>query len=217
MTSVYCVPGYWLITEASATSASNLEWIVSELMSGEVADARARGCSVFTLANQMVDGVAPADSDVFFLPFLYGTNEGPGASACFLGLRGWHGKAHMLRAVYEGVVFSHKTHIDRLLSHRGPARAARMAGGAARSEVWVRMFADILQLPIELTACQELGAMGAALCAGVAVGMFGSFPEAVHAMVRVSRTVEPGKERREVYLDKYARYRKYIEALRGAW
>ncbi len=123
----------------------------------------------------------------------------------------------MLRAVYEGVVFSHKTHIDRLLSHRGPARAARMAGGAARSEVWVQMFADVLQLPIELTACEELGAMGAALCAGVAVGIFGSFPEAVAQMVRVSRTVEPGTANRAVYLDKYGRYRKYIEALRGGW
>jgi L-xylulokinase len=217
MTSVYCVPGFWLITEASATSASNLEWTVSELMESEQAEAQAKGCSVFSLVNRMVDGVAPADSDVFFLPFLYGTNEGPGASACFLGLHGWHGKAHMLRAVYEGVVFSHKAHIDRLMSHRGPASAARMAGGAAKSDVWVQMFADILQLPIELTACQELGAMGAALCAGVAVGIFRSFPEAVHAMVRVSRTVEPGKENRDVYLDKYGRYRKYIEALRGTW
>lgn len=217
MTSAYCVPGFWLITEASATSASNLEWTVSELMESEQAEAQAKGCSVFSLVNRMVDGVAPADSDVFFLPFLYGTNEGPGASACFLGLHGWHGKAHMLRAVYEGVVFSHKAHIDRLMSHRGPASAARMAGGAAKSDVWVQMFADILQLPIELTACQELGAMGAALCAGVAVGIFRSFPEAVHAMVRVSRTVEPGKENRDVYLDKYGRYRKYIEALRGTW
>lgn len=217
MTSAYCVPGFWLITEASATSASNLEWIVSELMAADAAEAQSKGCSVFSQVNQMVDSVAPADSDVVFLPFLYASNEDPGASACFLGLRGWHGRAHMLRAVYEGVVFSHKTHIDRLLSHRGPASAVRMAGGAARSEVWVRMFADVLQLPIELTACEELGAMGAALCAGVAVGIFGSFPEAVDAMVRVSRTVEPGTENRAVYLDKYGRYRKYIEALRGAW
>ncbi|MGA2766245.1 MAG: FGGY-family carbohydrate kinase [Spirochaetia bacterium] len=217
MTSVYCVPGYWLITEASATSASNLEWMISTLMSGEQAEAQAKGCSVYSLANQIVERVAPADSDVLFLPFLYGSNEGPGASACFLGLHGWHGKEHMLRGVYEGVVFSHKTHIDRLLGHRGPAAAARMAGGAVKSDVWVQMFADVLQLPIELTAGEELGAMGAAISAGVAVGLFSSFPEAVHAMVRVSRTVEPNKENREVYREKYGRYRKYVEALHCAW
>ena len=123
----------------------------------------------------------------------------------------------MLRAVYEGVVFSHKTHVDRLLVHRGRPWAARIAGGAAKSDVWVQMFADVLQLPIELTACEELGAMGAAICAGVGVSLFGSFEEAVARMVRVSRTVEPRRENRQVYCDKYGRYMRHIEALRAAW
>jgi len=207
MTSAYCMPGWWLITEASATSASNLEWLISEVVSGVP----------YERINAMVESIAPADSDVTFLPFLYGSNEGPEASGSFLGLRGWHGRAHLLRAVYEGVAFSHKTHIERLFGHRGPAQAARIAGGAAKSDVWVRMFADVLQLPIELTGCEELGAMGAALCAGVAVGLFGSFAEAVQGMVRVSRTIEPRRENREVYREKYARYRKYVAALQGAW
>jgi L-xylulokinase len=217
MTSAYCMPGYWLISESSATSASNLEWVVSELMQGERREAEAGGGSVFDSVNALVKGIPPADSDVLFLPFLYGSNAGPKASAAFLGLHGWHGKAHMLRAVYEGVVFSHKTHVDRLLSHRGPASAARIAGGAAKSEVWVQMFADVLQLAIELTACEELGAMGAAMCGGVSVGLFGSFEEAVRGMVRVSRTVEPGKDTREVYREKYGRYKEHLRALQQAW
>jgi L-xylulokinase len=217
MTSAYCMPGYWLISESSATSASNLEWVVSELMAGERSEAQASGRSVFDTVNTMVDGIAPADSDVLFLPFLYGSNAGPKASAGFLGLHGWHGKAHMLRAVYEGVVFSHKTHVDRLLGHRGPVQAARIAGGAARSSVWVQMFADVLQIPIELTFCEELGAMGAAMCGGVGVGLFGSFEEAARGMVRVSRTVDPRPGYRQVYLDKYGRYRRHIDALRAAW
>jgi len=217
MTSVYCIPGYWLISESSATSASNLEWVVSELMEGERRDVQAKGGSVFDTVNAMVESIAPEDSDVLFLPFLYGSNAGPKASAGFLGLHGWHGKAHMLRAVYEGVVFSHKTHVERLLGHRTGAQAARIAGGAAKSGVWVQMFADILQLPIELTACEELGAMGAAICGGVGVGLFSSFEEGVQRMVRVSRTVEPRKEKREIYHEKYGHYREYIKALRAAW
>jgi len=217
MTSAYCVPGWWLVTEASATSASNLEWVLSHLLAGEQAEAKVRGCSVYDLVNAAVDDVKPSDDDPVFLPFLYSSNESPGASGSFLGLHGWHTKAHVLRAVYEGITFSHKTHIDRLLGHRGPARAARIAGGAARSAVWVQMFADVLQLPIELPACEELGAMGAALCAGVSVGLFASFPEAVEAMVRVSRTVEPRAEYRRVYMEKHARYRQLISSLQGAW
>ena len=136
---------------------------------------RGPGCRGFGVRYRQRDGAGrgPEDSDVLFLPFLYGSNVGPKASAGFLGLHGWQGKAHMLRAVFEGVVFSHKTHIDRLLGYRDRAQAARIAGGAAKSDVWVQMFADVLQLPIECTACEELGAMGAAMCAGVGVGIFG--------------------------------------------
>jgi xylulokinase len=59
--------------------------------------------------------------------------------------------------------------------------------------------------------------MGAAICGGVGVGLFGSFEEAVERMVRVSRTVEPCKENREIYREKYGRYREHIEALRKVW
>jgi len=217
MTSAYCMPGWWLVTEASATSASNLEWFVTELMAGEREKAEAAGRSVFARCSEMIERVDPAESNVLFLPFLYGSNEGPKASSCFIGLHGWHGKAHMLRAVYEGVVFSHRTHVERLLKYRGRPGAARIAGGAAKSDAWVRMFADILQLPIEITGSEELGAMGAAICAGVGVGMFGSFEEAAARMVRVARTVDPDPARKAVYDEKFGMYQRFVGALKNAW
>ena len=191
MSSAYCIPGYWLMMEGSATSASNLEWVIAEMMGGEAKEARAQGRSVYGTCDAMVSGVKAGESEVVFVPFLYGSNAGPGASSCFMGLHGWHTKAHMMRAVFEGVVFSHKTHVDRLLPFCGSPRAARISGGAAKSSVWVQMFADILGMPIELTACEELGAMGAAMCAGIGVGLFSSYEDAVARMVRVSRTVRP--------------------------
>ncbi len=215
MTSMYCMPGRWLITEASATSASNLEWVVAELMRDERFRAEEEGRSVFARCSEMVSAVAPEACDVVFLPFLYASNEGPDASAAFVGMHGWHGKGHLLRAVYEGVAFSHKTHVDRLLSHRDAPCAARIAGGAARSDVWVQMFADVLQLPIEVTACEELGAMGAAITAGIGVRLFDSFPDAAARMVRTAETVMPRPASAAVYRDKYARYRRVVEALRG--
>ena len=216
MSSGYCMPGYWLITEGSPTSASNLEWFVSELMDGERREAQDAG-SVFSECSQMVSRVAANESDVAFLPFLYGSNAGPNASSCFIGLHGWHKKAHLLRAVFEGVAFSHKTHIDWLMAYRARPEAARIAGGATKSSVWVQMFADVLQMPIEITATAELGAMGAALCGGVGAGLFQSFPEAVSRMVRVSKVVEPNPAQKSVYEEKYARYQSYIAALRNVW
>ena len=66
----------------------------------------------------MVDGVKPEDSDVYFLPFLYGSNAHPLGKGAFIGLTTYHDKAHMLRAIYEGVVYSHRTHLDKLISSR---------------------------------------------------------------------------------------------------
>ena len=217
MTSAYCIPGYWLESESSATSASNLEWFVTELMGGEREKAEAAGRSVFALCNEMVESIAPTGSDVLFLPFLYGSNAGAHASGCFIGLHGWHTRAHLLRAVYEGVVFSHRTHVERLLKFRDRPGAARIAGGAAKSDVWVQMFADVLQLPIEVTRSEELGAMGAAICAGVAVGMFESYGDAVARMVRVARTVDPDPARRAIYDESYGRYSSFVGALRHVW
>jgi L-xylulokinase len=92
MTSAYCIPGYWLITEASATSASNLEWVVSERACRARAPGKGRSCSK---RNEMVDGIAPEDSDVVF-PFLWQQRR-PGATAglgCAAGTEGY-----MLRRV----------------------------------------------------------------------------------------------------------------------
>ena len=79
-----------------------------------------------------IDGLAAsvdaADCDVYYLPFLYGTNAHPLAKATFAGLTSYHTKAHMLRAVYEGVAYSHRTHIERLLSAREAPKAIRMVG-----------------------------------------------------------------------------------------
>jgi L-xylulokinase len=215
MSSGYCMPGYWLILEASPTSASNLEWFVSELMPG--GQGETGGAAAFEECSRLVASVAAHESGVAFLPFLYGSNAGPNASSGFLGMHGWHTRAHLLRAVFEGVTFSHKTHIDRLMAYRDPAAAVRFAGGAAKSSVWLQMFADVLQLPVEVTATQELGAMGAALCAGVAIGMFGSFPEAVTRMVRVASSVQPNPGMKSVYEDKYRRYQSYLTALSTVW
>jgi L-xylulokinase len=78
------------------------------------------------------------------------------------------------------------------------------------------MFADVLQLPIEVTAIEELGAMGAAMCAAIGVGLFKSYQEAVSRMVRVARTVYPCEENVAVYKKKYARYQRCVSAMQSA-
>lgn len=217
MTSLYCMEGYWLTTEASATSASNLEWLVTNLLDGDQIQCKAAGKSVYDYVNELVSTVEPGDAEMIFLPFLFGTNVDADAKSCFLGINGWHTKAHILRALYEGVVFSHKSHIDKLLANRPRPSSIRIAGGAANSKEWVQIFADVLQIPLEVTACTELGALGAAICAGVATRNFESFDSAAATMVNIKYICYPDAGKKELYEKKYHHYSNAVKALGSFW
>ena len=216
-TTVYSKPGYWLMLEGSPTSASNLEWFVREFLQEEKKIAEQQGKSVYELCNSAVADTSPQDTDIVFVPYLYGSNTNPKAKAVFLGLEGWHSRKHVIRAIYEGICFSHRFHIEKIRKFQHDPGAVRIAGGAARSKVWVQMFADVLQMPMEVTAASELGTLGAAMCAGVATGMYADLDEAVAKMVRVVRSVDPDKGKESIYTEKYNRFKKAIKSLDSYW
>ena len=215
--ALYCMDDYWMILENSMTSAGNLEWFIQKLMTDEKARAVQSGENVFQTVDAMAASIAPEDCPVIFLPFLFGTNVNADAKACFLGISGLHTKAHMLRAVYEGVAFSHRTHMENLLRFRDRPTSIRISGGAARSRVWIQIFADAFQIPIEVSAASELGAMGAAMCAGIAAGEFADFYGAVDTFSKVSYTCLPNPEKAKIYDDKFRLYQKLSRQLDETW
>lgn len=108
MNSLFAMPGYYLVEECSATSSGNLEWFLQNCMENEQIP---EGSSLYELINEKVDSVSPEESDVYFLPFLYGSNAHPLGKGAFIGLTTYHDKAHMLRAIYEGgSIFSSYAH-----------------------------------------------------------------------------------------------------------
>jgi len=216
-TTVFSRPGYWLMLEGSPTSASNLEWFIGEFLPEEKKQAEAAGQSVYDLCNNAVHDVNPEDSDLVYLPFLYGSNVNPFAQASFIGLRGWHSRKHVIRAIYEGICFSHRYHIEKLLKYLAPPEAARIAGGGAKSDEWAQMFADVLQIPIEVTKTSELGALGAAICASVGAGHYANVDDAVAGMVKITKVFSPDKNTKEIYDKKYNRYIEATKALDGYW
>ena len=216
-TALYCMDDYWMILENSMTSASNLEWFIKNLMAEEKVREEQLGNSIFTLTDHMVSSILPEDCPVMFLPFLFGTNVNADAKACFLGISGLHTKAHMLRAVYEGVAFSHRVHMENLLRFRERPTSIRISGGAARSRVWVQIFADVFQIPVEVSAASELGAMGAAMCAGIATGAYEDFYRAVEVFAKVSYTCAPNPDKGQIYNDKFNLYQRLSSQLDSTW
>jgi L-xylulokinase len=217
MTSCYSIPDYYLMLEGSATSGSNLEWFVNQFFATERKEAEAQGGSVYDLCNELVAATKPADSNIVFLPFLYGSNANPDAKATLLGVNAWHGRGHVLRAIYEGVVFGHKLHVERLLRFRDKPDVLRITGGATRSNVWLQVFADVFQTSVQVPDGTELGALGAAIAGSVAAGCYKNYAEAVKAMVHFSRTINPDPSQADIYRDKYTYYQKVIETLDPLW
>jgi L-xylulokinase len=209
MTSCYAVPGWYLMLEGSPTSAGNLEWLLETFFARE---READGADFYRRISDMVASVEPTASQAIFLPFLYGCNSGA-LKGGFFGLDAAYGRAELLRAVFEGVVFSHYQHIERLLKFRDFPKVIRLTGGAARSEVWCRIFADCIGAPVELPSGSELGALGAAMAAAVATGYYGSLPEAVAAMTSIETRYEPDPVYTAVYREKYAAYKGLIQKL----
>lgn len=218
MTSIYPIDGKWLITEASPTSASNLEWFINNFMEGERDKAASEGSSVYDLCSALVSSTTPQESHLLFFPFVFGSNTIPDASAGFIGVSSFHKKAHFLRAIYEGVAFSHLYHTERL-RHINPqlSRTIRIAGGVTNSPAWLQLFADIFQARLEIVDVKEHGTLGTAMTAAVMIGWFDDIFSASQAMVHVSRTVLPNPDNQQVYQDKYQLYKNLLSEMQSPW
>jgi L-xylulokinase len=157
------------------------------------------------------------DTDIIFHPFLYGSNVQATARAGFYGLAGWHTKAHVLRALYEGVVYGHLAHVDKLRAAGAQIHTARFTGGGSHSVVWTQMFADALGLTIEVPDGSEVAARGVAMAAGIAAGAYRDYAEAVRRSVRLARRHEPDPARAAYYRSRYAEYTCLATAMSEPW
>ena len=208
MQYVYVIPDYIALMEGSATSTANLEWFIDTCME--------RGEDIYKRCNDLVQA-APYRDSLLFLPYIYSSNVHLDAKAMFVGLHGGHELKHMLRAVFEGVVFCHRLHIDKLLKHDKMPSRIQMAGGATRSDVWMQLFADILGAEIEVSQASELGTMSVALCAGIGCGVFDSIEETTLKWAKSKRVFYPDQEKHLYYQKKYHAFKTVISAMDSAW
>jgi L-xylulokinase len=205
----FLTPGSWLHMSTSPSSASNLDWAV-RLLGPYGADGRPD----FPAAVAAGSATPAADAPVF-LPFLYGSPHGEAIGASFAGVRGWHTREHLLRAVLDGVVFNHRTHLDALREAFPLSGVARLGGGGARSPEWSQLLADAVGMAVEVTDTEEAGARGAAALAGIGLGWYASLEDAAAATVRVVRRHDPAPD--PLLDERYLRYRSIVESQLGRW
>jgi xylulokinase len=187
------------------SAAGSLSWL-RELVGGEFGE----------LVAEAAEWTAGAEG-LTFLPYLVGErtpHADPGARGAFAGLSARHDRGAFTRAVLEGVAYGLRDSLELLRSLGVDPTHGRVSGGGARSDLWLKIVASVLELPLERMENEEGSAFGAALLAGVRAGTFASAEAAVAACVRARETVEPDDRWAAVYREGYGRYRALFPALR---
>jgi xylulokinase len=159
----------------------------------------------------------PGAEGLVFLPYLSGErtpHADPGARGAFVGLSVRHDRGALTRAVLEGVAFALRDALDLLAELGAAPQVGRVSGGGARNDLWLKILASVLELPLERLAVEEGAAYGAALLGGVAGGMWPDAAEAAAACVRARPAAEPDGAWVQVYAEQRARFQALYAALR---
>jgi xylulokinase len=166
---------------------------------------------------EQAESVAPLADGLFFVPHVDGEStplHDGGARGAFIGLRAHHTQADLTRAVLEGVVFSLRERLDVMRGLGIEPHQVRAGGGGARSRLWRQMQADIFALPVAAMASAPSPALGAALLAGVATGVFSDLATASRALARLGHILEPDPERVARYEQRYRTFTALDPAIR---
>lgn len=137
----------------------------------------------------------------------------PLSRGAIMGLSLKHGRAHIFRAMIEGVAFGTEAIFKAMRENGYKPNEFRICGGATRSELWMQIHADVSGIPLTLTEVSDAPALGSAILAAVAAGQYPSIPEAADAMVTVTRRIEPDMKRHEEYKSLFAAYERAYPAL----
>jgi L-xylulokinase len=209
-------PGEWNNMSISPASTANYDWFLDKLCPAERLEAEKTGRSIHDMLRPEIDAALAKPSTALFHPYLFGSPYGAMASGAFFGLRGWQERGDMLRAVWEGIAFNHRIHVDHLKSGF-EISAARLTGGVSRSPSFAQMFANVLGMPVTVTDTDEAAAWGAALCAGKGAGVFADVYSDPRDLDAIGRTYTPDAARSEQYEKRYALFKEIASALGPIW
>lgn len=203
----HAVPGKWHLMGVMLSAAGSLRWY---------RDTVAPGVEFGDLVNEAAD-ISPGSEGLLFLPYLTGErtpHPDPLARGAFVGLTVRHGRAHLTRAVLEGVAFGLRDSFE-LMKDAGLAeiKQVRVSGGGAKSSLWRQILADVFNTELVTVNTAEGAAFGAALLAATGAGAFASVEQACQAAIHITGSTSPSAQSAR-YQTLYPHYRELYPALR---
>jgi xylulokinase len=206
----HAMPGHWHLLAAILSAGLSLKWLRERVF---------EQTSYQALADAAVD-VPPGADGLIFLPYLTGERTphmDPDATGAFVGLTLRHHQGHITRAVMEGVVLALRQGLELMVKLGVPIERVVASGGGTRHPLWLQLQADIFNRPVYQTQTEEAAAMGAALLAGVGVGVYPDVQAACREAVRwKEEVVHPALKTADHYDRVYDSFRRLYPALKQA-
>jgi xylulokinase len=212
-TFCHAVPGRWQVMGVTQGAGLSLRWFRDQF-GGGVDDGR----DPYERLCAEAAKVPPGAAGLLWAPYLMGERTphlDPEARAALVGLTASHSRAHVVRAILEGVAFSLRDSLSILDEMKVPVENIRVGGGGARSPVWRQIQAEIYGRAVEVATAEEGAAYGAALLAGVGGGAWPSVDAACDAVILIATRVEPDTATVKHMKARYREYRKLYAAMKG--
>ncbi|PRX18160.1 xylulokinase [Orenia metallireducens] len=198
----------WYMMGVMLSAGRCFSWMKEELFADELD---------YDHLNELAAKVKPGSEGLTFLPYLYGERTpyaDPNARGVYFGVSGKHQQGHFIRSVMEGVTFGLKDSLELIKEKGVEITEIRVIGGGAKSKLWQQILADIFANEISLLNVEEGPAFGAALIAGVGVGVYDSFEEAANSIIKVKEVISPNLESVELYDKQYKLYKQLYVSLK---
>lgn len=202
----HVIPGKFLINGCMAASGSIIRWFRDQFAPG----------TDYAVLDEEAAGIPPGAEGLILLPYFLGEKTpifDPQARGLFLGLTLTHRRAHLYRAILEGISFGFYHHLQVLAELGFTATKARVTNGGARSALWKQITADVLGIPLEPVLRHPGSSLGAAFVAGMGVGVFRDWGE-IERFITVEGVTEPNRARHEYYRSLFGLYREAYERLK---
>jgi len=215
-TFCHSVPGKWHVMGVMLSAGGSLRWYRDALCPVEMEMGRETGTDPYEYITAEAAEVPIGSEGLLFLPYLTGErtpHKDPDAKGAFIGLSLRHTKAHMSRAVLEGVSYGMRDSLEIMRGMGVPVSEVRCSGGGARSTLWRQMLADTGKAPMVTINVDEGPAYGAAILASVAAGMYKTVEEGCDAIIQEVSRLEPNKAAADAYDPWFAEYQAAYGAL----
>lgn len=213
-TFCHALPGRWHVMGVTQAAGLSLRWFRDHFL---CAQAQAAADPYEQLTAEAANAASGSDG-LLWAPYLMGERTphlDPDARAALLGLTASHTRAHVVRAILEGVAFSLQDSFTIFREMKVPVKSIRIGGGGARSQLWSQIQADVYGQAVDRVLAEEGAAYGAAILAGVGAQIWPSVDAACDAVVRVRDRIAPDPISVETMAANYVRYRRVYPALRS--